>query len=995
MKSSFSKNFKRSITAIAVSTILGVGTAYADTGGLKFQVTDSAGQPVAGAAVKVHTSESLVSRSGITDANGYLRLSGLDPSTKYEVEISGDGFTPFTRERVRVVSGKSFNVNYMLAKTSDNIETISVQARAATIDTSSTTAGVDLTLDMLDSLPTARNYQAYLQLSPGTKPSSGGNPSSKSGVNYSDSGGAVGSSSDNVYYIDNINVTDNNTGTFGANINSEIILEQQVLTGGIPAEYAGGAGLVSRVLTKSGSNDFHASINYFTQSDSLVADNDHEEANSFDTFDTAFTFGGPIIKDELWFFTSFQIKNREEDVSAVGSNTVQRSITDESDLGFAKLTWQATDSDRLVVSYFNDPKEISGSDDASILNNRDSAQDQGGDNMHLEYTHTWDDFVITAEYASHEGELSTLAAINDSRNDVAYLGGSPTSAQLNMGGRGSNSLTSRDGEEFKIHGEYYLDTDDFGSHVIKVGYASTDSTYKTSLEYTGDGAQYTSIPIQNSGVTLGDYVGNGWVGTTDISDADSDLNGIINEMAATDSAYFNGLLDSNNDGVISQEELLELTFNSTVGNPNGLNNVYRINMTQTAPVEMSIEGQVFYVQDEWSNLDGFSVNIGLRAEKYEHISSAGNNIHTFDWEIAPRLSASWDINNDGESKVFAFLGRYYDPIRTDMTSFAGNLTGPVREEQVFAGDRWVTFRTRGGQKGGQDAFFAPSIKTPYTDEILIGYSQVLPYDMSLDVTYTKRVTKDIMEDYDLGTFSDPDNAALVASPFYLPYSYFGYNEAPDSNFVIGTLAGAKREYQGVEVTLRKRRTDNWSMLASMTYNDAQGNSNSDGNADYQGDVLELDPAAPNMWGDQPGNVKLLAKMAGTYYFENGFEIGAVYNWNSGTLYSTNYARGSRHFPLREDVAYDFGGITDRWVQSGVVAANESKSYGTLDLRVMYVHEFGEDYKAEFFVDIFNVLDDQAVVREQDLLAGDGDYAFGEGLEWVQPRRFYLGARLSF
>jgi hypothetical protein len=961
---------------------------------LKFQVTDAAGKPVAGATVNVSTSESLVSRKGVTDENGYLRLSGLDPSTKYEVDITGNGFHPFSREKVRVVSGKSFNVNYTLAGTAEVMEIVSVRGKVATIDTSSTTSGIDLTLEMIESLPTARNYQAYLQLAPGTKPSTGGNPSSKSGVNYSDSGGAVGTSTDNVYYIDNINVTDNNTGTHGSSFNSEIIQEQQIFTGGIPAEFAGGAGLVSRVITKSGSNEFHGSINYYTQNDSLVADNKHEEENSFTDYDSAFTLGGPIIKDELWFFTSFQVKNAEEDVADAETGKVQRTVTDEADLGFAKVTWQASENDRLVVSYFNDPTEVSGSLNPGTFNNRDSALKTGGDNLHLEYSHTWDDLVVTTEYASHEGERSILAANTASRNDVAYLGGSPTGRDLSQGGSGSNSITNRDGTEFKITAEYYLDTTDFGSHEIKTGYSRTESTFATSLEYTGDGAQYTSIPGQNSGATFGSYVGGGWTGTTDISDSDSDVNGILTAMAGADSAYYLGLLDTDNNGAISRAELDAMKFDSTNGNPDGLNNVYRINMTQTAPVEMSIEGQVFFIQDKWNNDEGVSVNIGLRAEKYEHISSAGDNIQTFDWEIAPRLSAAWDINNDGESKVFAFVGRYYDPIRTDMTGFAGNLTGPVREEQVFAGDRWLTFRTRGGQKGGQDAFFAPNIKTPYTDEFMLGYTQALSDDMSIDITYTKRVTKDIMEDYDLGTFSDPSNEALVNSPFYLPYSYFGYSEAPASNFVIGTLAGAKREYQGVEMTFRKRRTDNWSMLASFIYNDAQGNSNSDGNADYQGDVLELDPAAPNMWGDQPGNIKYLAKFAGSYHFENGIELGAVYSWNSGTLYSTTYARGSRHFPLREDVAYEFGGITDRWVQDGVVAANTSASYGTLDLRVKYVHEFDE-YKAEFFVDMFNALNDQAAVREQDLKAGDGTHAFGEATQWVKPRRLYLGVRVSF
>ena len=59
-----------------------------------------------------------------------------------------------------------------------------------------------------------------------------GNPAARSGLNYSDIGGNVGISADNVYYFDGINVTDPVTGTFGANLNTEIIQEQHVITGG-------------------------------------------------------------------------------------------------------------------------------------------------------------------------------------------------------------------------------------------------------------------------------------------------------------------------------------------------------------------------------------------------------------------------------------------------------------------------------------------------------------------------------------------------------------------------------------------------------------------------------------------------------------------------------------------------------------------------------------------------------------------------------------------
>ena len=50
---------------------------------------------------------------------------------------------------------------------------------------------------------------------------------------------------------------------------------------------------------------------------------------------------------------------------------------------------------------------------------------------------------------------------------------------------------------------------------------------------------------------------------------------------------------------------------------------------------------------------------------------------------------------------------------------------------------------------------------------------------------------------------------------------------------------------------------------------------------------------------------------------------------------------------------------------------------------------------EVFVDIFNVLNSQDAIRNQDLVAGDGGNAFGTPIRFQDPRRFFLGARLSF
>ena len=117
-------------------------------------------------------------------------------------------------------------------------ETVVVTAAPPVVDVTSAVSAEDTTLDLTKAVPTGRSYQSYLQLVPGVlpdDPEAAGNPASKSGLNYRDFGGDTGVSRDSFYYVDGINVTDEVTGTFGVNLNTEI-QEQQVLTGGIPAE---------------------------------------------------------------------------------------------------------------------------------------------------------------------------------------------------------------------------------------------------------------------------------------------------------------------------------------------------------------------------------------------------------------------------------------------------------------------------------------------------------------------------------------------------------------------------------------------------------------------------------------------------------------------------------------------------------------------------------------------------------------------------------------
>ncbi|HAT42549.1 MAG TPA: TonB-dependent receptor [Rheinheimera sp.] len=980
----------RSVRAVLAGSALMSMAVMADTGGLRVKVTDADGQPVAGAKVYVHTPDSLVKKTATTDAQGFVRLLGLDPSENYKVEISRDGFSPVASDKVLVISGKSGDLDFQLSKASATKvdEVIAVTGRRATIDTTSAVVGQDLTLDLVDSLPTGRNYQDYLQLVAGVKPSDSGNPSSKSGVNYSDVGGSTGTSTDNVYYLDGINVTDNVSGVAGGDINSEIIQEQNVITGAVPVEYEGGSGLVSRVTTKSGGNEFHGSVNYYKQAESMIAENIHRKADSYSKYDTAVTLGGPIVEDKLWFFGSFQKKSRSDDVTKVGTDQWMRNVTESKTLGFFKLTGQLTDADYVTLSFFNDPLKTNGSRDGSILNNRDFTRREGGSKYHLEYQHNFDDLTLKAEYAFHKREVTTLAKEHSVRNQVAFAPSAPkpTAEMQQLGGRGSNFVEFRDRKEYKLTAEYVLDAGASGTHTFKSGISRVDTGDFQDDQFDG-GVQYTSI---NQGATLQQYLAAGWQGSRQIVSADSSrlINAIMSDSNPNKAAHL-ALLDTDHNNTISVAELGALNFNSTAGNPNNVYNVYRVVEAQTAPVEMKIQGTNFYVQDTWE-LDKLSVNGGVRAEQWKHIDSNGNEIFTFGWDIAPRLSAAYDIHGDGSSKVTAFVGRYYDPIRGNMTDFAGNLSGPVRNEQFFINGNWLTFRVRGGATM-PDALIAPTTKTPFTDERLLGFAQNLTDLLSVEFTYTERETHDVLEDYDLDLYTN----TLKGSALELPLSYFGYDEMPVSNYVIATLAGGERTYKGFETTFRKRKADGWQALMSYTYNDAWGNTNSDSNADFQGDWEILDPRAPNQWGRQPGNVHHQFKMAGSYEFDFGLELGAVFNWTSGAMYSKTTLISGRHLPVQSGKETTQMGYTTAWLQPNNLGAYTGPAYSRLDLRAKYTIDFDDTYELEMFMDIKNALNNQAAIGHEDLEAGGDFGAFGTPNDWQDPRSIFVGARLSF
>src|SRR3546814_3453081 len=132
-------------------------------------------------------------------------------------------------------------------------------------------------------------------------------------------------------------------------------------------------------------------------------------------------------------------------------------------------------------------------------------------------------------------------------------------------------------------------------------------------------------------------------------------------------------------------------------------------------------------------------------------------------------------------------------------------------------------------------------------------------------------------------------------------------------------------------------------MVSYTHNSAKGNTNSDSNADFQGDWIALDPRAPNQYGPQPGNIKHQFKALGAYYWDFGLEASVLFNWNSGVLYSRTNLISGRHLPVMDD-PYEYGGVFDSWIQEGAVGSETAPAYYTLDVRLKYTRS--EEHTSE-------------------------------------------------
>ncbi len=297
----------------------GIPKAHAQTsstGQLVGDISDPSGAAIPKAGVTIKETATGETRNVVTDHVGHYVVPLLPPGT-YSVRASATGFASGMASNIIVPAATSTTVNLQLSVGTSE-QTIQVESTAEMLQTENSALGQTTDTTTVTSLPlTSRNFTEILQLNPGVaSPLPNAASLGKGTVDVNVNGARV---SDNGYQLDGqdaLNVqVQGSAGILaesGVSIpNPDAIEEFRVQTGEYDATFGRSAGGNVDVVTKSGSNQFHGDIFEFLRNTAFDA-NDYFRNSAGQSRPVlrqnqfGGTFGGPILKNKLFFFVSYQ-----------------------------------------------------------------------------------------------------------------------------------------------------------------------------------------------------------------------------------------------------------------------------------------------------------------------------------------------------------------------------------------------------------------------------------------------------------------------------------------------------------------------------------------------------------------------------------------------------------------------------------------------------------------------------------------------------------------
>jgi len=940
----------KKIYVLCSAVLLLAGAASAQitqTGTINGTVYDQQRQPLPGVTVTIQSPALILPQMEmVTTEAGNFRFPALSPGA-YKVTFKLQGFKTLVREGIRAAVGVTTTIDINLEQSAIE-ESITVTGQSPTVDVQKTTMVASLTTEFLQSIPAARNLAAFFAMVAGVS-----------------DGTTHGSSErDNTYNIDGVNVTDPVTGTQAGTFGLDIMEELSVQTGGLPAEYGSVRGGVINVVTKSGGNKISGVASFYFRNDSKLLQGSNTKGTIFEGQQGGFDYelepvlavGGPIIKDKLWFFGNFSLNKSQQYVlgypyDTPGTNT---PLDFYRIYPYGKLTFQLTRKDKLVLSFnFSDYQR--NHRDAGVTQTVDTTWKQTTPiyTYNLQYTRLFNsNFFVNFKTAFMNYHLN-LTAKNDKPNIYDSI------TRKNSQSYGYDDIYSRDRFQVVTDATYFVDSW-VGRHEFKAGGEfefSSDSRYRRhNLDpTTGLGPFFT---------------------------------------------YKNGVPDY----VTYYQDFTRKDQKIAIGG---------------------------FIQDTWSPIARLTLNIGLRFDHQRGIipvqgedrepMTYGGKLYDprvteaftpLIWnQLAPRLGATYDVTGDGKTAFKVSFSRYY--IANILQWFV-----------TVNPNSFISYRYRlnpnGTPKGSLYNFSAtaeasmdPDLKSPYIDEFTIGLEREIIRDLRIGARYIHKWDRNLLEGVDLNAL-DLD-ALMSGADIYSVWTNFvpiqvidnkseGYqgetvtfwkkvDTSKSSKAYYTNPPGADRDYDGVEVTIDKRFSNNWQFNASYVWQKSRGLIGTDFDDSWSGQSYFDDPNYHiNALGDFAAERRNQIKVQGLWRGPFGIDLSAHFRRLDGNRYA------------RQVRSQDFGLSLpqgNRTIYAEKRGSRVEPALTILDVRVEKAFTLPKSLgRLSLFADVFNVFNANTAttiqsVSSNTLTVNNVPVKFGELTQITDPRVARLGVKIEF
>ena len=315
------------------------GQAQSNAADLRGFVRDQQGAVVPAATVTARNKATGLERTGQTNEEGFYQLINLPPG-EYEVTVAATNFSKASLPSVVLTVGQRADLDVPL-QAGQLTETVTVSgATTEVVETSRTAVANTIEEVRIDNLPINQRGATDFALTVSTVNRDNGRPigpAPTSGINI---GGQRGRST--LVQVDGADNTDNSINASRSTISQEAVQEFQVVTNSYAPEFGRTSGGVVNVVTKSGTNEVRGNVFGFIRHRSFQARNAFApiEDPPFTRAQYGATLGGPMVKDRMFYFASFEQRRRQE--TGFFTSNVVGDLTDGVTIGAPFLPFAQT-----------------------------------------------------------------------------------------------------------------------------------------------------------------------------------------------------------------------------------------------------------------------------------------------------------------------------------------------------------------------------------------------------------------------------------------------------------------------------------------------------------------------------------------------------------------------------------------------------------------------------------------------------------------------------